>query len=103
MFILIVGVVVGDEELYDIFVEFFDFIIEEWYNGFKKMDMYKIDFDLFKICGGKFDECYVLFLCVCMGWLICGFSLLFYCLCVEWREVENIVCEVLDGFKGEFV
>lgn len=67
LFILIVGVVVGDEEFYDIFVELFDFIIEECYNGFKKIDLYKIDLDFFKISGGKFDECYVLLLCVCIG------------------------------------
>lgn len=48
-------------------MDFFDLIIEECYNGFKKIDMYKIDLDVFKICGGKFDDYYVLFLCVCIG------------------------------------
>lgn len=97
------GVVVGDEEMYEIFVELFDLIIEECYNGFKKMDLYKIDLDLFKICGGRFDVNYVLFFCVCIGRFIRGLSLLLYCLRVERRKIEKIVIRVFGGLRGMFL
>lgn len=92
-----VGVVVGDEELYKMFVELFDLIIEECYYGFKKMDFYWIDLDLFKICGGKLDEYYVLLFWVCIGRFIKFFSLLLYCLRVERWKVEKIIIRVLVG------
>lgn len=80
---MIVGCVVGDEELYEVFVELLDLVIEMCYGGYKKIDQYKIDFDFMKIKGGKFDENYVLLLCVCIGCFIWGFFLLLYCICVE--------------------
>lgn len=66
------------------------------------MDNYKIDFDFMKIKGGKFDENYVLLLCVCIGCFIWGFCLLLYCLCVERRGVEKVVVDVFDKLDGDF-
>jgi len=99
-FILTVGAVAGDEESYDTFSELFDPIIEERHNGFKKTDMHKTDLDSSKIRGGKFDERYVLSSRVRTGRSIRGFSLPPHCSRAERREVENIVCEALDGLKG---
>ena len=100
-FILTVGAVAGDEESYDTFAELFDPIIEERHNGFKKTDLHKTDLDSSKIRGGKFDERYVLSSRVRTGRSIRGFSLPPHCTRAERREVENIVCEALDGLKGE--
>ena len=100
-FILTVGAVAGDEESYDTFAELFDPIIEERHNGFKKTDMHKTDLDSSKIRGGKFDERYVLSSRVRTGRSIRGFSLPPHCSRAERREVENVVCEALDGLKGE--
>ncbi|KAL9950546.1 hypothetical protein ACROYT_G043058 [Oculina patagonica] len=99
-FILTVGAVAGDEESYDTFAELFDPIIEERHNGFKKSDVHKTDLDSSKIKGGKFDERYVLSSRVRTGRSIRGFSLPPHCSRAERREVENIVCEALDGLKG---
>lgn len=38
LFIMIVGCVVGDEELYEVFVELLDLVIEMCYGGYKKID-----------------------------------------------------------------
>lgn len=100
-FILTVGAVAGDEESYDTFAELFDPIIEERHNGFKKTDLHKTDLDSSKIRGGKFDERYVLSSRVRTGRSIRGFSLPPHCSRAERREVEHIVCEALDGLKGE--
>lgn len=51
-FIMMVGCVVGDEELYEVFVDFFDFVIEKWYGGYKKIDCYKIDLNFVNLIGG---------------------------------------------------
>ena len=102
-FILTVGAVAGDEESYDTFAELFDPIIEERHNGFKKTDTHKTDLDSSKIRGGKFDERYVLSSRVRTGRSIRGFSLPPHCSRAERREVENIVCEALDGLKGEYL
>ena len=100
-FILTVGAVAGDEESYDTFAELFDPIIEERHNGFKKTDMHKTDLDSSKIRGGKFDEHYVLSSRVRTGRSVRGFSLPPHCSRAERRDVENVVCEALDGLKGE--
>ena len=100
-FILTVGAVAGDEESYDTFAELFDPIIEERHNGFKRTDLHKTDLDSSKIRGGKFDERYVLSSRVRTGRSIRGFSLPPHCSRAERREVEHIVCEALDGLKGE--
>ena len=100
-FILTVGAVAGDEESYETFADLFDPIIEERHNGFKKTDMHKTDLDASKIRGGKFDDHYVLSSRVRTGRSIRGFSLPPHCSRAERREVENIVCEALDGLKGE--
>ena len=100
-FILTVGAVAGDEESYDTFAELFDPIIEERHNSFKKTDMHKTDLDSSKIRGGKFDGHYVLSSRVRTGRSVRGFSLPPHCSRAERREVENVVCEALDGLKGE--
>ncbi|XP_068727172.1 creatine kinase U-type, mitochondrial-like [Montipora capricornis] len=99
-FILTVGAVAGDEESYDTFAELFDPIIEERHNGFKKTDVHKTDLDSSKISGGKFDERYVLSSRVRTGRSVRGFSLPPHCSRAERREVESVVCEALDGLKG---
>ena len=100
-FILTVGAVAGDEESYDTFADLFDPIIEERHNGFKKTDVHKTDLDSSKIRGGKFDERYVLSSRVRTGRSIRGYSLPPHCSRAERREVENIVCDALDGLKGK--
>lgn len=99
-FILTVGAVAGDEESYETFADLFDPIIEERHNGFKKTDLHKTDLDASKIRGGKFDDRYVLSSRVRTGRSIRGFSLPPHCSRAERREVENVVCEALDGLKG---
>ena len=99
-FILTVGAVAGDEESYETFAELFDPIIEERHNGFKKTDVHKTNLDSSKIRGGKFDERYVLSSRVRTGRSVRGFSLPPHCSRAERREVENVVCEALDGLKG---
>lgn len=84
LYIMIVGCVVGDEEFYEVFKDFFDFIIEDWYGGYKFSDEYKIDFNFDNLQGGDdLDFNYVLSLWVCMGCSICGFCFFLYCSCGE--------------------
>lgn len=62
-----------------------------------------MDLDVSKICFGYFDERYVLFFRVRIGWSIWGFSLFLVCIWVEWWEVECVVVDVLSGLKGDLV
>lgn len=99
---MIVGCVVGDEEIYEVFVDFFDLVIEVCYGGYQKMDCYMIDLNFINLIGGELDENYVLLLCVCIGWSIKNLCLFFFCICVECCMVEIFVIEVLDLLDGEF-
>lgn len=99
-YILTVGAVAGDEESYDTLAEFFDPIIEERHNGFKKTDLHKTDLDSSKIRGGKFDARYVLSSRVRTGRSIKRFSLPPHCSRAERRKIEKIVTRALAGLKG---
>lgn len=81
---MIVGCVVGDEEIYDVFVDLFDLVIEGCYNGYSKDVFYKIDLNFDNFIGGEdLDEEFVFFCWVRIGCSIWGLILLFYCICVE--------------------
>lgn len=99
-YILTVGAVAGDEETYETFAELFDAIIEERHNGFKKTDLHRNDLDSSKICGGRFDERYVLSSRVRTGRSIRKFSLPPDCSRAERRKVEKIVTHALAGLRG---
>jgi len=102
-FIKTVGCVAGDEETYTLFAPFFDPVIEGRHNGYKKTDMHKTDLDPSHLIGGDdLDEKYVMSCRVRTGRSIRGLSLPPFCTRAERRQVEKIVVDALNSFKGEF-
>ncbi|CAH1775390.1 unnamed protein product [Owenia fusiformis] len=101
-FIKTVGIVAGDEESYDTFVDLFDPIIEDRHGGYTKDQIHPTDLDASKIRGGNFDEKYVLSSRVRTGRCIRGLSLPPAISRAERREVERVCIDALGSLDGQF-
>uniref|UniRef100_UPI00398F2C05 creatine kinase M-type-like isoform X1 n=2 Tax=Pristiophorus japonicus TaxID=55135 RepID=UPI00398F2C05 len=98
-----VGCVAGDVESYNVFMQFFDPLIELCHHGYQPSEMHKSDMNVENLKGGAdLDEQYVLTCRVSTGRNVDEFCFPPHCSRGERRALEKLAVAALNALDGEF-